>query len=93
MSECFPELKSLKRRVKAQLDLSSYAGKADLKYAAGVDESKFAKNIYLEILKCNADKLDIDELKNVPTNLSNLKSKIDKLDVDKLVLVLVDLSK
>ena len=39
------------------------------------------------------DKLDIDTLKNVPTNLSNLKSKVDKLDVDKLVPVLVDLSK
>ena len=33
----------------------------------------------------NVDKLDIDKLKNVPRNLSNLKSKIDKLDVDKLV--------
>ena len=36
-------------------------------------------------LKSNADKLDIDKLKNVPTNLSNLKSKVDKLYVDKLV--------
>ena len=25
-------------------------------------------------------KLDIDRLKNVPINLSNLKSKVDKLD-------------
>ena len=39
------------------------------------------------------DKLDIDQLKNVLTNLSNLKSKVDKLDVDKLVPVSVDLSK
>ena len=37
--------------------------------------------------------LDIDKLKNVPTNLSNLKSKVDKLDVDKLVPVLFGLSK
>ena len=36
--------------------------------------------------------MDIDKLKNVPINLSNLKSKVDKLDVDKLVPVLVDLS-
>ena len=34
--------------------------------------SKFA------YLKFNVDKLDIDKLKNVPTNLSNLKSKVDK---------------
>ena len=30
------------------------------------------------------DKIDIDELKNVPSNLSNWKSKIDELDVNKL---------
>ena len=35
-------------------------------------------------LKSDVDKLDIDELKNTPSNLNNLKSKIDKLDIDKL---------
>ena len=44
-------------------------------------------------MKSDADKLDVDELKNVPTNLSNLKSKADKLDADKLLPVPVDLSK
>ena len=39
------------------------------------------------------DKLGIDELKNTPTNLSNLKCKVDKLDVDKLVPALADSSK
>ena len=34
-----------------------------------------------------------DQLKNVPTNLSNFKSKVDELDVNKLVPVPVDLSK
>ena len=29
--------------------------------------------------KSNVDKLDIDKLKNVPINLSNLKSEADKL--------------
>ena len=37
--------------------------------------------------------MDIDKLKNVPSDLSNLESKVDKLDVDKLVPVSVDLSK
>ena len=37
--------------------------------------------------------LDIDKLKIVPNNLSNLKSKVDKLDNHKLVNVLIDLSK
>ena len=45
------------------------------------------------ILKSDVDKLDIDKLKNAPTNLSNLKSKVDKLHDDKLAFVQVDLSK
>ena len=59
----------------------------------GVDISKFFEKIYLAHLKSHVDKLDIDNLKNFPTNLNNLKSKIYKLDVDKLVPVPVDLSK
>ena len=70
--------------MKVELDLSNYAAKTDLKNTAGVDTSKFAKKSDLANLKSNVDKLDIDQLKNVPANLSNLKSKVDKLDVDKL---------
>ena len=92
MSEYFAEPKSL-RKVQVELDLSNYETKADLKNATGIDRSSFAKKIELASLKPNVDKLDIDKLKNIPTNLSNLKSKVDKLDVDKLVLVPVDLSK
>ena len=44
-------------------------------------------------MKSNVDKLDIDKLKNVLTNLRNLTSKVDKLDVDRLVPASVDLSK
>ena len=93
MSEYFPKPKSLGANVKVELDLSNYATKADLKNATGVDTSKFAKKVDLASLKSNVDKLDIDKLKNVPTNLSNLKSKVDKLDIDKLAPVPVDLSK
>ena len=60
------------------------ATKADLKNATGADTSKFAKKVDLAILRSNVDKLDIDMLKIVPTNLNNLKSKVDKLVVDKL---------
>ena len=70
--------------MKFELDLSNYATKTDLKNVTGVDTSKFAKKIDLNNLKSDLDKLDIDKLKNVPTNLSNLKTKVDKLDVDKL---------
>ena len=76
-----------------ELDLSNYATKADLKDATGVDTSKFAKKVDLANLKSDVDKLDIDKLKNVTSNLSNLKNKVDKLDVDILVPVPVDLSK
>ena len=79
--------------MKVELDLSNYAAKADFKNAAGVDASKRAKKVDLANLKSDVDKLDIDKLKNVPTNLSNLKTEVDKLDVDKLVTVLLDLSK
>ena len=73
--------------------MSNYAAKTDLKNATGVDTSDFVRNTDLANLKSDVDKLDIDKLKNVPTNLSNLKSNVDKLDVEKLVPVPVDLSK
>ena len=92
MSEYFPEPISLGQRVKVELYLSNYATKTDLKNVAGLDTSKFVKKFDLANLKSNVNKLEIDDLSNVPTNLSNLKSKVDKLDVDKLVPLPVDLS-
>ena len=47
----------------------------------------------LASLKSNADKLDIDKLKNFASNLSNLKSNLNKLAIEKLVSVYVGLSK
>ena len=70
-----------------------YRANSEVKTAAGVDTSKFAKKVDLANLKSNVDKLDIDKLKNVTNNLSNLKSKVDKLHADKLVFALCDLSK
>ena len=75
--------------MKVELDLPNYPTKAYLEIVT----SKFAKKVDLANLKSNVDKLDIDKLKNVPTNLNYLKIKIDELDVDKLVPVPVDLSK
>ena len=73
--------------------MSTYAAKVDLKNVTGVGTSKFAKKDHLASSISNTDELDIDKLKNVQSNLSNLKSKVDKLDVHKLVPVAVDLSK
>ena len=79
--------------INVKVDLSNYATKSDLKNATSIDTSKLAAKSDLVSLKAEVDKLDIDKLKNVPTNLSNLKSKVDKLDIDKLAPVPVDLSK
>ena len=79
--------------MKIGLGFYNYATKADLKNATGVYTSDFAKKTDLANLNSDVDKLDVNKLKNVPSNLSNLKSKVEKLDVDELVPVLLDLSK
>ena len=50
-----------------------------------VEKVDFAKKTDLANLKSGVDKLDIDKLKNVPSNLSYLKNKVGKLDIDKLL--------
>ena len=89
MSQYFPEPRSL-GKVKVEVDLSNYATKTESKNATGIDTSSFTKKIDLANLNSIVEKLDIDKLKNVPTNLTNLKSKVDKLDVDKLIPVPVN---
>ena len=79
MSEYFPESKFLRRKVKVELDFFNYATKANLKNATEVDTSKLAKKVDLANLKSNTNKLDIDKLKNKPSNLRNMKSKVCKL--------------
>ena len=50
-----------------------------------VEKVDFAKKTDLANLKSGVDKLDIDKLKNVPSNLSYLKNKVGKLDIEKLL--------
>ena len=57
------------------MDSSNYVTKADLKSTTGIDISKLAPKSDLVSLKAEVEKLDIDKLKNVPTNFSNLKSR------------------
>ena len=93
MSEYFPKLKSLRGKVKVELDLSNYATKADLNNATGVDTSDFAKKTELANLKSDVIKLVIDKLNNVPSDFSSLKSKVGKSDIGKLKTTPVNLSK
>ena len=74
--------------------MSSYATKADLKNATGVNTSDFTRKADLAHLKSDVDISDNDKLKNhLRSHLSNLKSKVDKLDIEKLETTPFDLSK
>ena len=64
-----------------------------MKNATVLDTSKFPKRTELVNLKSNVVKLDIDKLKNVPSDLNSLKSKVDKLYIGKLETTPVVLSK
>ena len=54
-----------KNKVEVELGLSSYAQKSNLKNAADVDTSDFAKKADLASLKSDVLQLDIDKLKKV----------------------------
>ena len=69
--------------MKVEVNLSNYATKADLKDGTGVDTSDFAERTNLADWKSDEYNLDIDKLKNIPSNLSDLKGKVDKRDVNK----------
>ena len=56
----------------AELDLSKYATKADVKNTTSVDTSEFHKNLDLASLKSETDKLDIVKLES--RNFSSFKS-------------------
>ena len=93
MSEYFSKPKSFGASVKVELDSPDYATKSDFKNVAGVDTSDFAKKADSANLKSDTDKLGIDKLKHLASNLSNFKSKVDEIDIGKLKTTPVDLSK
>ena len=68
MSEYFLEPKSFGGTARVELDLSNYATKADLKNGTGFNITKFGKKVDSANLKSDADKLDTDKLKNIPSN-------------------------
>ena len=69
----FPESYDHRKNTrKFELNLSNYITKSNLKRAAGIDTSKFAKNIDLVTIKWNVERLDIDKLE---IKLSNVVKK------------------
>ena len=69
MSQYFPKpFRSLGGNINVKVDLSNYSTKSDIKNISHVDTSSLAN------LKSEADKLDIDKLKPVPTDMSKLSN-------------------
>ena len=64
--------------------MSNYAATKELEHAAGIAISDLAAKKDFIALKAEVDKLDINKLVNVPTNLNNLETKVDDLDAVKL---------
>ena len=56
--------------------LSNYATISDLKGAADIDRSKFAKNADLAGSKSYVEKLDVDKLETTPVDLSKLSNVV-----------------
>ena len=83
MSKRYPEpYEPFGGDISVTVDLSNYATKTDLKNVTHVDTSSFALKTNLAILKTEVDKLDIDRLVPVPTDLNKL-SNVVKNDVVK----------
>ena len=86
MSQYFPKpYRAFERKVKVELYLSSYATKADLKNATGIDTSKLTTKSDLVSLKAEVDKLDTEKLKTVPVDLSKLSNVVKNEIVKKTV--------
>ena len=83
MSQYFPKpYEPFGGDINVKVDLSNYATKTDLKNVSHVDVSSFALKSNLASLKTEVDKLDIDKLTPVPTDLAKL-SNVVKNDVVK----------
>ena len=62
--------------INVKVDLSSYVTKADIKNIMHADTSSFVLKTNLVNLKTEVDKLDIDKLVPVPTDLSKLSDVV-----------------
>ena len=76
MSEYFPKPQSHEENIKVKIDLSNYVTKEDIKNITHVETSGFALKTNLSSLKTKVDKLDIDKLVPVPTDLGKLSNLV-----------------
>ena len=83
MSQYFPKpYERFGGDINVQVDFSNYATKADIKDISHVDTSRFALKTKFASLKTEVDKLNVDKLVPIPTDLSKL-SNVVKNDVVK----------
>ena len=88
MSKYFPKpFRSFGRNINVKVDLSNYATKADIKNISHVDTSSFALKSNLANLKTEVNKLDINKLAPVPTDLSKLSNVVKNGVVKKLYMI------
>ena len=72
----YPPYKSSSNNTKAELDLSNYATKDDVKNITHVDVTSHATETNLAALKTEVDKIDVDKLKTVPDDLAKLSNVV-----------------
>ena len=78
MSQYFPKLyEPFGGNIKVRVDLSNYATKDDIKNITHVDTSSFSLKTSAANLKTEVDKLDIDKLVPVPTDLNKLSDVVN----------------
>ena len=81
----YPPYKSSSNNIKVELGLTNYATKTNLNNITHVDTSSFASKTNLAALKTEVDKIDIDKLKTVPTDLAKLSNAVENGLVKKTV--------
>ena len=74
----------IRDKINVLLDLPNYAIKKELKHVTGVDTSDLAAKKDFIALAAEVDKLDNNNLVNVPTGLYALKTTVDDLEAGKL---------
>ena len=76
MSTYYPPYRSSSNNIKAELDLSNYATKDDVKNITHVNVSSYTTKTNLAALKTEVDKIDVDKLKTTPADLAKLSNVV-----------------
>ena len=92
MSQYFPKPYSpFSGDINVKVDLSNYATKADIENIIHVNTSSFALKMNLTNLTTEVDKLDIDKLAPVATDLSKLSDVVKMMLLKRLITILKSL--